>query len=70
MKALKNITNALIQFFKSLNSKTIANTEDLDNLEFTNPKFGINFKQDSKAKKGSKSLLTQMDAEENEMLFI
>ncbi len=70
MEILKNITNALTQFFKSLNSKTIVNTEDLDKFEFTYPKLGSNLNQNPETKKGPKSLLTQMYSEENEILFI
>jgi len=70
MKTLKNITNALTQFFKSLNSKTKENTGNLPNFEFTHTPFGLNFKQDSTAKKTPKSLFHQMYAEENETLFI
>ena len=69
MEALKYITNALTQFFKSLNSKTKTNTEDLHNFEFIYPKLGINFNQ-SDSKTAPKSLLTQMYSEENEILFI
>jgi hypothetical protein len=70
METLKYILNPLIQFFKSLNNKTIANTEDLNNFEFTNPKLGINLNQSPETKKSPKSLLTQMYSEENEILFI
>lgn len=70
METLKYILNPLIQFFKSLNNKTIANTEDLNYFEFTNPKPGINLNQSSDTKKSPKSLLTQMYSEENEILFI
>lgn len=70
MKTLKYILTAIIQFFKSLNSKTIANTEDLDKFEFTYPKLGINLNQNPETKKAPKSLLTQMYSEENEILFI
>ena len=70
MKTLKNILTTTIQFFKSSKVKTKKKTTDSDNFEFTYPKLGINFNQSSDAKKGSKSLLTQMYSEENETLFI
>ena len=70
MKTLKYILTAVIQFFKSLNNKTIAKTEDLDNFEFTYPKFGLNLKQTSEKGKVQNSLFHQMYAEENETLFI
>jgi hypothetical protein len=66
MKTLKYYLTPLTQFFKSLNSKT--KTVDSDNIEFTYPKFGINFKPASG--KTSNSLFDQMYAEENETLFI
>lgn len=70
METLKYIITTIIQFFKSLNSKTIANTADTDNFEFTYPKLGINLSQSLDSKKTPKSLLTQMYSEENEVLFI
>jgi hypothetical protein len=70
MKTLKYITNALTQFFKSLNSKTKENTANLNNAEYINNQFGINFKQDLTATKTPKSLFHQMYAVENETLFI
>lgn len=70
MKTLKYILTVIIQFFKSLNNKTISNTEDLDKFEFTYPKLGINLSQNPETKKTPKSLLTQMYSEENEILFI
>ncbi|QBN19680.1 hypothetical protein [Flavobacterium nackdongense] len=70
MKTLKYITNATVQFFKSLNSKTKVITEDLDHFEFTYPKLGINLNHGPESKKSAKSLLTQMYSEENEILFI
>ncbi|MBC7846618.1 MAG: hypothetical protein H7Y10_09010 [Flavobacterium sp.] len=68
METLKYIINAIIQFFKSLNIKTKANTADSDDFEFTHTKFGINFKQ--APGKAPSSLLTLMYSEENETLFI
>jgi hypothetical protein len=70
MEILKNITNALTQFFKSLNSKTKAINEDKDSFEFIYPKFGVNLKQTSEKGKVQNSLFHQMYAEENETLFI
>ena len=70
MKTLKYIKDILTQFFKSSDNKTIANTDDLDHFEFTYPKLGINLNQNQETKKTSQSLLTQMYAEENEILFI
>ena len=68
METLKYITNALTQFFKSLNIKTIANTEDQANFKLTNAKFGINLK--SVPGKTPTSLLSHMYSEENDTLFI
>lgn len=67
MKTLKYISKA-IQFLKSLNIGTKANTDDSDDFEFTHTKFGINLKQ--AAGKTPNSLFHQMYAEENETLFI
>lgn len=69
METLQYITNALTQFFKGLNGKTKVNTVNLENFEFTYPKLGINFNQ-SESKTAPKSLLNQMYAKENEILFI
>lgn len=70
MEILKNITNALTQFFKSFNSKTKGIAEDTDNFEFTYPKFGLNLKQTSEKGKVQNSLFHQMYAQDNETLFI
>jgi hypothetical protein len=70
METLKYITNALTQFFKSLNSKTKANTANNDHFEFTHTKFGVNLKQTSAKDKVPNSLFHQMYSEENETLFI
>ena len=70
METLKYIITAITQFFKSLNSKTNANTADTDNFEFTYPKLGINLNQGAASSTAPKSLLTQMYSEENETLFI
>ena len=69
MKTLKYIAR-VFPFFKSLSKKTKENTDETTNFEFAYPKFGINLYQSSAVKKESKSLLTQMYSEENEVLFI
>ena len=69
METLKYITNALTQFFESLNSKTKVNTANTDDFEFTYPKFGINFNQSSDSSKAPNSLFHQMYSEENETLL-
>ncbi len=66
METLKYIINAIIQFFKSSNATTKANTEDQANFKLTNAKFGINLKSG----KAPTSLFVQMYSEENETLFI
>lgn len=70
MKTLKYILTALIQFFKSSNSKTKTNTIDQGNIELTYTKFGLHSKQDSSKSKTSNSLLSQLYSDENETLFI
>jgi hypothetical protein len=67
MKTLQYIAKK-IQFLKSLNIKTKANTADSVDFEFTYTKSGINLKQG--AGKAPNSLFHQMYAEENENLFI
>lgn len=68
METLKYIINAIIQFLKSSNATTKANTTENGNVEITHTKFGINLKQVSG--KTPSSLLTLMYSEENETLFI
>ena len=70
MKTLKYILTAIIQFFKSLNSKTKENTANSDDFEFTHTKLGVNLKQTSTTGKVPNSLFHQMYSEENETLFI
>ncbi len=70
METLKYSLTAIIQFFKSLNSKTNENTAYLDHFEFTYTKFGVNLKQTSEKGKVQNSLFHQMYSEENETLFI
>ena len=70
METLKYSLTAIIQFFKSLNSKTNENTANSDNFEFTHTKFGVNLKHDSDSGKVQNSLFHQMYSEENETLFI
>jgi tRNA(His) 5'-end guanylyltransferase len=70
MGTLKYYLTAITQFFKRLNSKTKLTAVNADDFEFTYPKLGINLNQNPEAKKGPKSLLTQMYSEDNEALFI
>lgn len=70
MKTLKYSITTIIQFFKSLNSKTNENTANSDNFEFTHTTFGVNLKHDSNSGKVQNSLFHQMYSEENETLFI
>ncbi|WP_269241516.1 hypothetical protein [Flavobacterium limnophilum] len=67
MKTLKYITTA-IEFLKSLNIRTKANTANETNTETTNTRFGINLKKTSG--KAPTSLLGLMYSEENNTLFI
>jgi len=59
-----------IQFFKSLNIRTKANTEERTDFELTQTRFGLNLRPASATDKTSNSLLTLMYSEENETLFI
>jgi hypothetical protein len=70
METLKYSLTSIIQFFKSLNSKTKENTANTHNFEFTYTKFGVNLKQTSATGKFPNSLFHQMYSEENETLFI
>ena len=67
MKTLKYITTA-IEFLKSLNTRTKANTANETNTETMNTGFGINLKKTSG--KAPISLLGLMYSEENNTLFI
>jgi hypothetical protein len=68
METLKYILISIIQFFKSWNGTTKTNLSNIDTEEITHTKFGIDLKKVSG--KAPSSLLTLMNSEENEMLFI
>jgi hypothetical protein len=69
MKTLNYILKT-VEFLKSFNLGTKANTENHDNLELTYTKFGLNSKQATNKGKTSNSLLSQLYSEENDTLFI
>ena len=69
MKTLKYIAKA-VEFLKSFNRSTKANSGDQGNLELTYTKFGLYSKQVTNTGKTSNSLLSQLYSEENETLFI
>lgn len=69
MKTLKYISKA-VEFLKSFNISTKANTEDQANLKLTNPRFGLNSINAPNTGKTSNSLLSQLYSEDNETLFI
>jgi hypothetical protein len=69
MKTLKNISTA-IEFLKSLNTRTKANTANKENIEITNARFNINLKRAPASGKAPTSLLSLMYSEENDTLFI
>ena len=69
MRTKKNISKA-IQFLKSLKMGTKVNTGNKANFELTHTRFSINSGQATAPGKAPNSLFQQMNAEDNETLFI
>ncbi len=69
MKTLKYIANTF-RFLRGSNANPKADTNNGDNVELTNKKFGFNLKRAPTSGKAPSSLLTLLYSEENENLFI
>ncbi len=69
MKTLKYISDTF-RFLKDSNESLKTNTNNGDNFELTNKKFGFNLKRAPTSRKSKSSLLSLLYSEENNTLFI
>ncbi|SHF70005.1 hypothetical protein SAMN05443549_10159 [Flavobacterium fluvii] len=69
MKTLKYISNTF-RFLKGPNTTPKTNTNNGENIELTNNRFGFNLERAPTSRKAKKSLLALLYSEENNTLFI
>jgi len=70
MKTLKYISNTF-RFLKGSNTNPETNTNNGENIELTNKRFGFNLKRaPTTSRKAKSSLLSLLYSEENNTLFI